>query len=217
MSKFKEMTDQYLRDTYVPDVYQKTVFSIDFERLWQHGIRMLSFDVDDTIVPLEGFSLDKATVTFFEKLKTRGFSVYLVSNNLIEKRIELFAERLRLPYIAHAKKPSLAAFNEIRALHQLKTGAAIEPGQMAHIGNSLLSDVGSGKTFGALTCLVRNIGNLTRIIKIVRPEERELRHELEKRGIWVKHHQNVRHDQYYQLGELPAYKQSDTRRIHPCT
>ena len=52
--------------------------------------------------------------------------------------------------------------------------------QMAHIGNSIMSDVGSGNTFGIITGLVRNEGNLIKFSKLVITEGKELRHELKK-------------------------------------
>ena len=73
---------------------------------------------------------------------------------------------------------------------------------MMHTGNSILSDVASGNVFGATTCLVRNTGKLSRVVRIVRPKERELCHELERRGLWRKHHFSVKGDQYYQLGRV---------------
>lgn len=207
MSKFEEMSDQYLRETYVPDVYQKTIFSIDYLRLKEAGIRILTFDMDDTIKALEGNDVDKATVTLFEKLKAMGFVIAVISNNTSEKRVARIAERLGVEGIHHAEKPSLDCFREIVANYNRKhIIQKITPKEMAHIGNSLLSDVASGNAFGTTTCLVRNIGALVRVIKLVRPDEKELQHELEKRGIWVKHHQQAHHDQYYQLGERPAYQ-----------
>ena len=209
MNKFEEMSSQYLRETYVPDVYQKTIFSIDFSRLQEAGIKLISFDIDDTIVALEGHSIDKATVTLFEKLKMMGFSLVMISNNVSESRVLHFSKKLGIDGIANADKPSLDCFRTIIDRYEKTHNEKITPREMAHIGNSLLSDVASGNTFGVTTCLVRNVGNLIKVIKIVRPAERELRDVLEKRGIWVKHHQNERHDQYYQLGELPAYRKDD--------
>ena len=94
MKHYHEMTNLYLREVYVPDVYQKSIFTIDYERLWKAGIRLLTFDVDDTIVPLEHHSVDKMTVALFEKLKMMGFTIYLISNNHSEYRIQSISKRL---------------------------------------------------------------------------------------------------------------------------
>ena len=210
MNKFEEMSSQYLRETYVPDVYQKTIFSIEYSRLKEAGIKLISFDIDDTIVALEGNSIDKATITLFEKLKMMGFSLVMISNNISSKRVQHFSEKLGIDGIARAEKPSVECFRTIIDKYEKTNHANITPANMAHIGNSLLSDIASGNTFGVTTCLVRNVGNLIKVYKIFRPAERELRAELKARGIWVKHHQKERHDQYYQLGECPAYRKDDS-------
>ncbi|MCI8537529.1 MAG: hypothetical protein HFF18_02565 [Oscillospiraceae bacterium] len=82
---------------------------------------------------------------------------------------------------------------------------------MAHVGNSQINDVAGGNAFGITTCLVRRAGKVTKVVnaaeKIGLPTEgQKLRKELKKRGLWRKHHKENKGDQYYQLGEVPAYQ-----------
>ncbi len=42
------LSDEQLQ-LYIPDVYQKDIYQIDYQRLWDQGIRLISFDIDDTI------------------------------------------------------------------------------------------------------------------------------------------------------------------------
>ncbi len=46
--KLAALSDVQLR-LYIPDVYQKDIYQIDYQRLWNQGIRLISFDIDDTI------------------------------------------------------------------------------------------------------------------------------------------------------------------------
>ena len=46
--KLAVLSDAQLR-LYIPDVYQKDIYQIDYQRLWNQGIRLISFDIDDTI------------------------------------------------------------------------------------------------------------------------------------------------------------------------
>lgn len=108
-----------------------------------------------------------------------------------------------------AGKPRTDSLQQILDAYYHLHGETIIPRQMMHTGNSILSDVASGNVFGATTCLVRNIGKLGRVIRIVRPKERELCHELERRGLWRKHHVRVKGDQYYQLGESLSFMLHD--------
>ena len=201
MKQYLDMKGLYLREVYVPDVYQKSIFTVDYERLWGCGIRLLTFDVDDTIVPLERHTVDKTTVALFEKLKMMGFTIYLISNNHSEHRIQSISKRLGVPAISSAGKPRTDSLQQILDAYYHLHGETIIPRQLMHTGNSILSDVASGNVFGATTCLVRNIGKLGSVIRIVRPKERELCHELERRGLWRKHHFRVEGDQYYQFGK----------------
>lgn len=206
MNPFKTMTDDYLRKCYVPDVYQKDVYAINYENLLKAGIKFLSFDVDDTLAPLENTTPPKSATTLFENLKSMGFEVMLLTNNS-DSRAESFAKRLGIPgqYIARAEKPTTSHFNDMQELYGL------DKSQMAHIGNSITDDVAGGNAFGITTCLVRRVGNLSwwggKIALLAGQNEgHELREELKKRGIWYKHHQYEDGDQYYQLGEEPLYR-----------
>lgn len=207
MSKYEGMSSEYLRETYIPDVYQPTIHAIDYDRLKEAGITLLSFDIDDTIAPLENFRPDKTAVTRFESLKSKGFMVALLTNAGTARAAE-FAEKLGIPgqFIASAEKPLMRSFEEL----QKRYGA--EKSQMAHIGNNMKMDVAGGNVFGITTCLVRNIGILQVGLDMVRKGHKDghnLRKELKDRGLWRKHHKFEKGDQYYQLGESPAYRQRE--------
>ncbi len=203
MSEYENMSDDYLKKTYVPDVYQKSIFSVNYALLQQKGIKVLSFDIDGTIAKLSDHHPPKETVSMFVTLKNMGFEIYLLSNTHSDSRAEKFSERLGVDCIYYAHKPGVDGLEEIRSRYFQKHGTVLEPAQIAHIGNSIVSDVASANTFGAYTVLVRHKGKMS---KLVANKGKRLRHELKKRGIWRKHHDEEDDDQYYQLGEIPPYK-----------
>ena len=203
MSIYQKMNDEYLIKTYVPDVYQKSIFNIDYDRLKEAGIKLLSFDIDDTIVPIEKGKPSKAALTLFEKLKLMGFELYIVSNANYD-RVKLFSQQLEVTGVPRAEKPYTRSLKMIQKLHLEKFGTAIKPEEMAHIGNSMIKDVATGNTFGATTCLVRDAGKLPYIGRVLNPIKtsgQKVRDVLLERGIWRKHHLNAPDDQYYQLNE----------------
>lgn len=159
MNPFKTMSDECLHKTYVPDVYQKDIFAIKYEKLLDAGIKFLSFDIDDTIAAMENATPSKAATTLFENLKNMGFELMLLTNNR-DSRAAVFAKKLGIPsqYIAWAEKPAIGHFAEMQRM------CGLEKSQMAHVGNSITDDVAGGNVFGITTCLVR-------------------REELKKRGI----------------------------------
>ena len=36
---------------FFPDIYQKNIYTINYQKLWDSGIRCLLFDLDNTCVP----------------------------------------------------------------------------------------------------------------------------------------------------------------------
>ena len=40
-------------DKYVPDIYQKSIYTINYDQLFSRGIRCLLFDLDNTLVPID--------------------------------------------------------------------------------------------------------------------------------------------------------------------
>ena len=210
MNQYKTMTDEYLRKIYVPDVYQKSIFSIDYQQLKDDGIKLISFDIDDTIVPIEKQKPTNAAITLMEKLKLMGFEIYLVSN-ANDDRVKLFGDVLSVSCVSRASKPHIDAFEQIRQMYIEANNADISSAEMAHVGNSMIKDVATGNTYGVTTCLVRDVGIIPKTGRKLNPfktEGEKLRKVLLERGIWRKHHLKAPNDQYYQLEDNSAAQKS---------
>jgi len=195
-----DLTDEAL-PLYIPNVYQKTIFDIDYQRLKSNGIEVISYDIDDTIGTMEKNWIRSAVGVFgmseeaelFTSLKSMGFRTVLLSNNVDGSLVRSFHEKLETDYyIDNAGKPGTACFNTILNKY------AVEPDKMAHIGNSIIDDVYGGNKAGVITCLVRRKG---KVYKLREGQEREVRKLLKERGMWRKHHLLAEGDQYYQLGK----------------
>lgn len=206
MSNYGHMSDDYLKKMYVPDVYQPSIHTIDFAKLREHGITVISFDIDDTIAPslvLNG--PPKSTIVKFAEFKEMGFKTILLTNNPRKGRAKHYEEVLGIPCIRKAQKPGTANFEKIQAIFN------VEKEQMAHVGNSMTRDVAGGNSFGITTCLVRDMGMAAEIGNEIRGDlgfkssGQKLRKVMLKRNIWRKHHKYEDGDQYYQLGETPKY------------
>ena len=55
-------------DNFVPDMYQKSIYHIDYEKLYDDGIRCLLFDLDNTCVPFKDKEPNKKLKDLFETL-----------------------------------------------------------------------------------------------------------------------------------------------------
>ena len=192
-SEYKDWETKELIEFYVPDVYQPKIYRIDYEKLKERGIKLITFDLADTIVPKVRNRMPKSAPPLMTKLKAMGFEVMLISNSKNVKRVEEFADKLNVKYsIAGAKKPSGKSFEEAKKEYKL------EGKQIAHVGNSIMNDVGGANSSGIISCLVRYVGDVPHNVIQV---DKKLKAELKKRKLWQKHHIEQREDQYYQLGE----------------
>jgi len=73
-------------DNFVPDIYQKSIYFINYEKLLDDGIRCLLFDLDNTCVPYKVKAANDKLVDLFENLKDMGFKLIIFSN-ATKKRI----------------------------------------------------------------------------------------------------------------------------------
>ncbi len=214
MSSYKKMDNEYLIKTYVPDVYQKSIYNIDYDQLKEAGIKLISFDIDDTIESIAAYKPSKESITLFEKLRTTGFELYILSNANYD-RVKRFSEILKIEAVHRAEKPYTQGLEMIQKSYFDKHNREIAKNEMAHVGNSMIKDVATGNTFGVVTCLVRNAGILPKTGRILNPfktESQQLRAVLLERGIWRKHHLNEPDDQYYQLGEKQVMPELPTNK-----
>lgn len=198
---------------FVPDIYQKNIYKIDYRKLKEKGVKLISFDIDDTITDsirnkAKGALHVKVTMPrdakeLFQELKAMGFKVVLLTNTKASIAKDVCDELQADGYIAKADKP------ETKNFEKLMSEYGVEPSQMVHVGNSMRQDIVGGNRAGVTTCLVRRAGYSLKVVKFfmkgtgLRTKGHLVRQKLLERGLWRKHHKDVKGDQYYQLGELP--------------
>ncbi len=130
-----------------PDVYVKSIYHIDFDKLKKKGITAIITDLDNTLVAYDQDYPCNQLQDWFASLQQHGFSVAIVSNNAPE-RVDKFAAALDVPAFPHAVKPRRRAFR--KALELLD----VSPGQAAVVGDQVFTDVLGGNRLGLFTILV---------------------------------------------------------------
>lgn len=133
-----------------PDEYGMSFRDIDFDSLYQQGIRALILDIDNTMLPYYIPDPDEELRKLIFGLKNKGLRAYIVSNGRKE-RVERFNRTLGLPYICHASKPSSRGFEA--ALAELKC----TPEQVAVIGDQIFTDVWGGNRMCMYTIMVQKV------------------------------------------------------------
>ncbi|MDD2518576.1 MAG: YqeG family HAD IIIA-type phosphatase [Bacilli bacterium] len=151
-------------EKYIPDVYQKSIYTIDYPKLKDRGIECLLFDLDNTLVPASIKVSNEKIKDLFKELKEKGFDVYIFSNSP-KSRVKVFADELEVNYCASACKPFKFKFEKLLYENDYNVS------EVAIIGDQLLTDVLGGNLVGITTILVNPISPkdffLTRIPRTI--------------------------------------------------
>ena len=165
-------------DNFIPDMYQKSIYHIDYDRLQENGIKCLLFDLDNTCVPYKDKIPNKKLIDLFESLKDMDFKVIIFSN-ATKKRIKPFKNALNVDCLASAKKPRKGNFLKVLKLFNYDLS------EVVIIGDQLYKDILGGNKVGIKTILVNPMSKDDMILTkmIFRPLEKRKYKKLERKGI----------------------------------
>lgn len=136
-------------ERFYPHHEAELAVDIDYEKLYEEGMRGVVFDIDNTLVP-HGAPADERAIALFERLKKLGFQVMLLSNNK-EPRVKMFHDAVGADYIFKAGKPKKAGYQ--RAMERMGT----VPENTMFVGDQLFTDIWGAKKAGMETWLVKPI------------------------------------------------------------
>ena len=144
---------------YLPDIYKKNIFCIDYKKLKKRNIKCLIFDLDNTLALIDQNKVDVKVKELITELK-KSFLVILVSNSP-KKRVFSFSNDLEIDSYPFALKPSIRTLKKIKAKYNL------ESSDIAIIGDQFITDMGYGYK-GKITkifvdCLSNNDLKITNI------------------------------------------------------
>lgn len=167
-------------DKFVPDMYYKSVYDIDYSKLKKKGIKCIIFDLDNTLAPLNMNKPSKKLKDLIEDIKDLNLKVIILSNSS-KKRVEPFKEILNVDSAYFAGKPFSKKYDKVMKLYKLK------PTQIACIGDQLLTDIYGANKYEFLSILVNPIGNTDYVFtKFNRFIEPFIYSKLEKRELLIK-------------------------------
>lgn len=130
----------------IPNMYQKNIYTINYEKLKKQNIKCLLFDLDNTCVGYHEKNPSKELKTLFTKLTKMGFKV-IIFTNALPKRIEPF-NNLKVIIHPASKKPFKKNFIKIIKQYDYKEK------EVCIIGDQLFTDILGGNKVGIKTCLV---------------------------------------------------------------
>lgn len=139
-------------EKYVPDFYQKDIYSINYDKLLDRGIKCLLFDLDNTIVPFSEKIPRKETKELFDKLKKQGFKIIIFSNSP-KIRLKSFSEELDVEVFGSARKPNPKNFIKVLQMNKFAEN------EVAIIGDQIFTDIAGGNRAGITTILTTPLSN----------------------------------------------------------
>lgn len=164
-------------DIFIPDMYQKSIYTINYEKLYEDGMRCLLFDLDNTCVPYTEKNPNKKLKDLFDNLKDMGFKVIIFSN-ATKKRLEPFKNGLIVDCSYSSKKPSKRKFLKVLKMFDYDLS------ETAIIGDQLFTDIFGGNRVGIKTILVNPMSDKDLFAtKIFRLLEKGQYNKMKKRGI----------------------------------
>ncbi len=131
MAKKKSLISNYFK----PSMYVRSFKDVNIQQLKRQGIKLLISDLDNTLVPHFTRLPNKEVLAFFDKLRSVGIEIIIMSNNT-QKRTGIFAKRAKIDeYYGAAKKPFKSAAKKIMAKRNLDASEVIM------IGDQIIMDI----------------------------------------------------------------------------
>lgn len=163
---------------FFPDMYQKSIYVINYSKLKENGIKCLLFDLDNTCVPYVDRVPTRKLKDLFDKLQDDGFKLIIFSNSP-KKRLMPFKKELNVDCCSKANKPRKKKFIKI-----LKT-YNYDLSDVAIIGDQLMTDIYGGNKVGITTILVNPMSDIDMpFTKIHRFMEKKKINKMTKQGIF---------------------------------
>lgn len=137
---------------FIPKIYQKDIFSINYKKLKKQGIKLLVFDLDNTIGKNCEKVCNKKTSDLINKL-VNNFQIVVASNNNT-KRVNKFCQTLNCDAFSWCFKPTSIGIKKIKNKYKISYS------KMAIIGDQIVTDIFIGNRLGILTILVDPISEV---------------------------------------------------------
>lgn len=161
---------------FVPYDCQESIYTIDYNKLYEDGKRIILMDIDNTVIPYDVHEPSEDLVKFFQEIQKIGFKLIFISNNN-RKRVSKFAYNLKVDFISQAYKPFKRGYNKAKRLAK-----PYQPDQIISIGDQLVTDILGSNRMGIDAILVSPLKKKTEkwYTKVNRIIETKILYKLQK-------------------------------------
>lgn len=136
---------------FVPDLIYDNVYDIDYDQLYNKGIRLLIFDIDGTILKSMNFSVSDKLIDLIAGLRIKGFTITLLTNAGNRRLYPVLEKTTIESGIASARKPKSEGFEKVMKEH------IFPKEQTAMIGNDLYADIYGANKFGITSIFIGSL------------------------------------------------------------
>ena len=165
---------------FIPDIYAKNVFTIDFKKLKENGIKCVLFDLDNTLALLSEDKPNNEVKELFAHLDDLNMKAIIVSNSRKE-RVQPFKETLNVDSCCMSMKPLKRKYKKIFKIYKYKQS------EIAAIGDQILTDVFGANRVGITSIFVDKLSKEDKLFtKLNRKIEKRILKRLNKKGIYQK-------------------------------
>lgn len=161
---------------FYPTYRFEKVENIPFELLEKENIKLILFDMDNTLVDHK-YIYSKELKNWTNIAREKNMKLYILSNSPVGKKVKKIANELGMEYQYNASKPFLKGFKIV-----IKD-CNVPIKNIVMIGDQLFTDIWGGNRMGLKTILVKPIHKKEWIFtKIKRPIEKIVLNEYENKN-----------------------------------
>lgn len=167
-------------NNFIPDIYAKNIFNVDYKKLKKDGIKCVLFDLDNTIAPLSENEPSRDVKELFAFIDDLNMKIIILSNSK-KKRVAPFKESLNVDSAYLSMKPLKRKLKKVLGMFNLDFS------EVALIGDQVLTDVFCANRCGVTSILVDPLTDEDKFFtKINRIFEKMILKKLEKKDIYEK-------------------------------
>ena len=152
-----------------PKCYYKDIYSINYQRLKNLGIKLIIFDLDNTLGLIKDKIMPDKSKNLVKKLLD-DFSVVVASNNF-KKRVNLFVDGV-CDYVSMSLKPTKRLSRIISKRYLYNNN------EICIIGDQLVTDIKLGNKVGYYTIFVDTLGEDGKVSFLNRLSEKKVKEEI---------------------------------------
>ena len=161
----------------LPDIYQKDVFSIDYEALKNAGIKVILFDLDNTLARIDETKPSQNLKNLMDHIRALSLIPLIISNQS-KNKIAPFKDGLLVSSAFLSFKPLKFKYKKIMRQYKVK------PSQVAAVGDSLFTDIFGANRLGITSVLVDSMGSVVLLKKLPRFFENRIIGYYTRRGVF---------------------------------